>query len=139
MFGCFLDGCFLDDPIFPDFEQVKKLIVILLTLNKLKKLTIKLPWEKLDAYASFFGHGLISLALHPGFSDLLGSPPALSCNPTLGFFFECLGIQFFNLLTCDLRDTMPCQRSPTLIPREAEDFARGGDHSKYVPLPTCLA
>ena len=129
MFGCFLDGCFLDDPIFPDFEQVKKLIVILLTLNKLK----------LDAYASFFGHGLISLALHPGFSDLLGSPPALSCTLTLGFFFECLGIQFFNLLTCDLRDTMPHQRSPTLIPREVEDFPRGDNHSKHVPLPTYLA
>ena len=38
---------------FADFEQVKNFIVILLTLNKLKKLT-KLPWEKLDAYASFF-------------------------------------------------------------------------------------
>ena len=55
---------------FADFEQVKNLIVILLTLNKLKKLTIKLPWKKLDAYAFFFGHGLMSPALHPGFSDL---------------------------------------------------------------------
>ena len=54
-------------------------------------------------------------------------------------FFECLGIQFFNLLTCDLRDTMPCQRSPTLIPREAEDFPGGDNHSKHVPLPTYLA
>ena len=53
---------------FVDFEQVKN--VILLTLNKFKKLTKKLPWEKLDAYASFFSHGLMSLALHPGFSDL---------------------------------------------------------------------
>ena len=55
---------------FADFEQVKNLIVILLTLNKLKK---KLPWEKLDAYASlfyFFCHCLMSTALHPGFSDL---------------------------------------------------------------------
>ena len=42
---------------FADFKQVKKLIE-------------KLPWEKLDAYASFFGHGLMSPALHPGFSDL---------------------------------------------------------------------
>ena len=55
---------------FADFEQVKNLIVILLTLNKFKKLTKKLPWEKLDAYASCFGHGLMSPALHPGFSDL---------------------------------------------------------------------
>ena len=87
--GCFLDGCLLDDPIFADFEQVKSLLVILLALNNLKKLTIKLPCEKLDAYASFFsffGHGLMSPALHPGFSDLLGSPPALSSTSTLGFF-----------------------------------------------------
>ena len=53
---------------FVDFEQVKN--VILLTLNKFKKLTKKLPWEKLDAYASFFGHGVMSPVLHPGFSDL---------------------------------------------------------------------
>ena len=59
-----------DPCCFVDFEQVKNLIVILLTLNKFKKLTKKLPWEKLDAYASFFGHGLMSPALHPGFSDL---------------------------------------------------------------------
>ena len=38
-----------------------------------------------------------------------------------------------------VRDAKPCQRSPTLIPREAEDFPRGGNHSKDVPLPTCLA
>ena len=138
--GYFLDDCFSDDSIFCDFEQVKNLIVILLTLNKLKKLTKKLPWENLDAYASFFGHGLMLPALHPGFSDLLGSRPALSSTSRLGFFlFECLGIQFFNLLTCDLRDSMPCQRSPTLIPREAEDFPGGDNHSKHVPLPTYLA
>ena len=71
--------------IFADFEQVKNLIVIFLTLNKLKKLTIKLPWEKLDAYASFLCQGLMSLTLHPCFSDLLGSPPALSSTLTLGF------------------------------------------------------
>ena len=110
----------------------------MLNLNKFKKLTIKLPWEKLDAYASFFGHGLMSLALHPGFSDLWRSPPALSSTLTLGFF-ECLGIQFFNSLTCDLQDAIPWQRSPTLIPRELEDFPRGFNHSKHVPLPTYLA
>ena len=27
------------------------------------------------------------------------------------FFFECLGIQFSNLHSCDLRDAMPCPRS----------------------------
>ena len=52
------------------------------------------------------------------------------------WLFQCLGIQFTNSLTCDLRDTIPRQRSPTLIPREAEDFPRGDNHSKHVPLPT---
>ena len=90
-------------------------------------------------FFSFFGHFLSSGALHSGFSDLWGSPPALSSTLTLGVFFECLGIQFFNSLTCDLRDTMPRQRSLTLIPREAEDFPRGDNHSKHVPLSTYLA
>ena len=57
----------------------------------------------------------------------------------LFFVFECLGIQFFNSLTCDLWDTMPLQRSPTLIPREAADFPKGDNHSKYGPLLTYLA
>ena len=56
--------------------------------------------------------------------------------------FECIGIQFFNSLTCDLRDAMPRQRSLTLtltlITREAEDFPRGDRHFKYAPLPTYL-
>ena len=34
----------------------------------------------------------------------------LSSTPTLGVF-ECLGIQFFNSLTCDLQDAMPRQTS----------------------------
>ena len=87
----------------------------------------------------FFGHCLTSQALHPGFSDLQGSSPALSSTPTFGFFFECLGIQFFNSLTCDLWDTMPRRRSPTLTPREAEAFPRGDNYSQHVPLPTYQA
>ena len=78
--------------------------------------------------------------LHPG-SDLWGSE--LYPDTWLFFFFECIGIQFFNSHTCDLRDAMPRQRSLTLtltvIPREAEDFPRGDNHSKRVPLPTHLA
>ena len=54
------------------------------------------------------------------------------------FVFECIGIQFFNLLTCDLWDAMPRQRSLTLIPREAEDFPRDDRHFKHAPLPTYL-
>ena len=53
-------------------------------------------------------------------------------------FFECLGIQFFNSLTCDLRDTMPRQRAPTLLPREAENFPRGDRNFKHVPPLTFL-
>ena len=41
---------------------------------------------------------------------------------SLILFFECLGIQFFNSLTFYLLDTMSCQGSLTLIPREVEDF-----------------
>ena len=85
-------------------------------------------------------HCLMSPALHPGFWDLWGSPPALSSTPTLGFFlfFECIGIQFFNSLKCDLWDAMPHQRSLTFIPREAEVFPRGDNHFRLVPLPTYL-
>ena len=121
------------------FEQVKNLLVILLTLNKLRlsgyfddfgqaklllgwlllvsKITTKLPWEKLDSWA-FFGHHLMSLTLHPDFWDLWRSPPALNSTPTWDFLFlsfECLGIHFFNLhshVSC----RMPCH-------------ARGHSHS----------
>ena len=54
------------------------------------------------------------------------------------FLFECLGIQFFNSLTCDLRDTMPRERSLPLLPREAEDFLRGDRYFKHVPPLTYL-
>ena len=42
---------------------------------------------------------------------------ALPWHKTFFFFFfcECLGIQFFNSLTCGLRETMPRQRSLTLF------------------------
>ena len=59
--------------------------------------------------------------------------------PNTWVFFECLGTQFFNSFTCDVWETMPHQRSPTLMPREAEDFLRGDNHSKHVPLSTYLA
>ena len=53
-------------------------------------------------------------------------------------FFECSGTQFFNSLTCDLRDTMPRQRLLLLLPREVEVFPRGDRHFKHVPLLTYL-
>ena len=40
-------------------------------------------------------------------------------------------MQFFKSLTCDLRDTMPRQRSLPLLPREAEDFPKG-DRCTYL-------
>ena len=45
----------------------------------------------------------------------------------------------FSSLTCNFRDTMPRQRSLTLLPRETEDFHRGGNHSKHMPPLTHLA
>ena len=56
----------------------------------------------------------------------------------LFFWSGCLSIQFFNSLTCDLRDAMPRQRSLTLILKEAEDFPRRDQHFKHVPPPTQL-
>ena len=93
-------------------------------------------------------HFLFSFFFWP-LPHVTGTPPWLlrhvrvstssELYPNTWLFFECLGIQFFNSLTCDLRDTIPHQRSHTLIPREAEDFPRGNNHSKHVPLPTYLA
>ena len=116
---------------FADFEEVKKLssyfttlsksknlVVILMTLNKSKKTNSKTPVGETRYLCIFF-----------------------CCLTWLLFFFsfECIGIQFFNSLACDLRDAMPRQTSLTLICREAEDFPRGDNHSKHVALPTYLA
>ena len=70
---------------------------ILLTLNKSSNAINKTPLGENGCLSLFFwGYHPVSLALHPGFSDLWRPPPALSSILTLGFFFECLGIQFFN-------------------------------------------
>ena len=55
------------------------------------------------------------------------------------YFFWMLRHPVFSSLTCDFRDTMPRQRSLTLLPRETEDFHRGGNHSKHMPPLTHLA
>ena len=47
-------------------------------------------------------------------------------------------MQFFKSLTCDLRDTMPRQRSLPLLPREVEDFTRDDMNFKHVPPLTYL-
>ena len=54
-------------------------------------------------------------------------------------FFWMLRHPVFSSLTCNFRDTMPRQRSLTLLPRETEDFHRGGNHSKHMPPLTHLA
>ena len=114
------DGCSL--VFLLTLNKSKNLVVIFLTLNKLKKLATKLPREK---------------PMHPSPILYFQPSPVQSDSrlphPTL--FFECIGIQFFNSLTCDLQDAMPHQRSLTLIPREVEDFPRGDRHFKHVPPP----
>ena len=84
------------------------------------------------AIASCHQHSTLASQTCEGLHQLWALPQHLA------FFFECLGIQFFNSLTCDLRDTMPRQRSPTLMPREAEDFPRSNRHFKYVAPLTYL-
>ena len=84
--------------------------------------SLALPWtiaRLLDLFYTFS-------PAHPAIHNFTPAP------------FECIGIQFCNLLTCDLQETMLRQRSPTLIPREAEDFPRGNRHCKHAPPPTYL-
>ena len=74
-----------DPSYFADFEQIKIFNTHFADFEQVKKLLTKLLLERLGTYASFFGHGLMSPALHPGFSDLQWSPPALSSTPTFLF------------------------------------------------------
>ena len=111
------------------------------------------------------GHCLMSLALHSGFSDLWGSPPALSSTLALGFFcFWMLRHPVFKFTSLFLTQSvrlslvtypslcstyvtyrMPCHASGYQalpiqpLPREAEGSPRGDNHSKHVPLPQYLA
>ena len=56
---------------------------------------VKLPWEKPDAYAFFFRPLPHVTGTPPQLLRLMKCPLALSSTPTLGFFFECISIQFF--------------------------------------------
>ena len=85
--------------------------------------------------ASCHQHSTLASQTIEGLHQLWALPQQLLFSPP---FFECLGIQFFNSLTCDLRDIMPRQRSPTLITREAEDFPRVDRHFKHVSPLTYL-
>ena len=78
----------------------------------------KTPLGETGYLSIFWGHYLVSPAIHPGFADPLRSPPALNSTHTRLFiylFFEYFGIQFFNSLARDLQDTIPRQRSRTLF------------------------
>ena len=80
------DGCFL--VFLLTLNKSKKLAVIFLTLSRSKKTNSKTPVGETGSLCIFcLGQCLMSPALHPGFSDLSGSPPALSSNLRLGFFF----------------------------------------------------
>ena len=81
------------------FDKYKNNIVVLLTLDKSKKIVVfadfvqvnflldKTPLGETGCLSNFLGSLSMSPALHPGFSDLLMSPPALSYTPTT---FGCL-------------------------------------------------
>ena len=140
--------------------------IILQTFNKSKKLTAKLQWAKPDVYALLFFLAQPPLAtsltllwtiarfLDP-FYTFSPAHRRVICDFTPPNPLECINIQFFNSLTCDLGETMPRQKSltlthmwltgrqatpeVTLLSREAEEFPRGNRHFKYdVPPPKYL-
>ena len=130
-------------------NKKKKIIMIVIIIiivnnnnnnnNNNKNLQKKLPWEKLDVWAFFEATTLCDLhsTLASQTRKVLHQLWTLPQHKTF-FFFECLGIRFLNSLTCDLRDTMPPQRSLTLLPREAEDSPRDDRHFKHVSPRTYL-
>ena len=126
----FILKCTKKNCICPTWKNFLIIIIII----KFKTYKKKTPVGETGCLRIFWDHYLVSPALHPGFSDPSRPPPALSSTPTQGYlFFECLGIQFFNSLTCDSGDTMPRQRPLTLLPGEVEDFSRCDRHFKHVP------
>ena len=54
------------------------------------------------------GHCLMSQTLHPGFSDLRGSPPALSSTLTLGFFLFLNALASSFLIHSHVTYSTPC-------------------------------
>ena len=137
---CFLDGCFLKSWLFCWLWTSQKKCWLFCWLWTNQQLNWQQNsrgrnWMPMQFFFFFFCPSLHVTSTPPQ----LPRPVRVSTSSELYPDTECLGIQFFNLLTCDLWDTTPCQRSPTLIPREAEDFPRGDNHSKHVPLPTYLA
>ena len=52
-------------------------------------------------------------------------------------FFECMNIQFFNLLTCDLREAMPRQRSLTLFSSSRQRSLILFSHPLFFAITSC--
>ena len=93
--------------------------------------------NRMPRHFYFWGNYPVSSALHPGFSDLWRPPPALRSIPTLGFFFECLGIRFFN--SSHVTYMTPCRaRGHSHSLKEAKDFPRGEKYFRHMPLLTYL-
>ena len=134
------------DCYFADFGQVNFLLD-------------KTPLGDTGCLSKFLGSLSMSPAHHPSFSDLLRSPPALSSTPAT---FGCLLFLMFRhpvflftpfpntvskatLCSTCVTYRMLChaighQVLPTQpLPGEAEDFPRGDNHPKHVPLLTYLA
>ena len=76
-----LDGCFLDGCHFADFGQIKK-DCHFAEFEQVNVLLDKTPFGETGCLSNFLGSLSMSPALHPGFSDLSRSPPALSSTPT---------------------------------------------------------
>ena len=131
---------------------LNKAKIILVTLSKLKKTNSKTPVGETGClYIAFFlaqpslASSLTLLWTIARFLDPFYTfSPAhrrVIRNFTPPKPFECIGIQFFDSHTCDLRDVMLRQRSPfppNPLPREVEDFPRGDRYFKHVPPPAYI-
>ena len=145
--GYFLDGCFLDSCL----------------INLLYK---ENPLGETGFHSKFLGYLSTSPANQLGFWELWRSPAALSPTPTAfrcPFFLTAHASSFWftslfptqkvrlplatysSLCSTYVTYMRPCRGSSHQVlsiqplPREAEDFPRGGNHSWHVPVLTCLA
>ena len=101
---------------FADFEQVNWLFCWLWTSQKLN-------WQQNSRGRNWMLMHFFFFFFWPS-PHVTGTPPwllrpvrvstsfELYLDIWLFLFFECLDIQFFNSLTCGLRDTMPRQEPP---------------------------
>ena len=157
--GCFLDRCSLDGCLL---WASQKMLVILLTLGKSKNnLTAKLDaWETLWATYPCHWHSTLASQAWEGLHQLWAQPRLLLVaffswlfrHPV--FWFTSLfliqsvrlpSVTYPSLCSAYVAYRTPCHASghqalhTQPLPREAEDFPRGGNHSRHMPLLTCLA